>query len=84
MLDMTPDAVKRVKVSLIIREVAKLEKILVDHEEIHKVIDDLAKQYQGKQTILDRINNQAYHDYVENNLTGKKVMEKLREWNVIK
>ncbi|MDO8592824.1 MAG: trigger factor [bacterium] len=82
MLDMMPDAVKRVKVSLIIREVAKLEKISVDHEEIHKVIDGLAKQYRGNQAVLDRINNHAYHDYVENNLTGKKVMEKLREWNV--
>lgn len=84
MLDMTPDAVKRVKVSLIVREVAKLEKISVSHEEIHKAIDDLAAQYKGNQTVLERLNNHAYHDYVENNLTGKKVMEKLREWNVIK
>lgn len=84
MLDMTPDAVKRVKVSLVIREIAKAEKIEVKHEEIHKVIDDLTKQYKGKQEILDRINSHSYHDYVENNLTGKKVVEKLREWNVIK
>lgn len=84
MLDMMPDAVKRVKVSLIVREVAKLEKIEVSHEEIHKVLDDIAKQYKDKPEVLERINGHAYHDYVENNLTGKKVMEKLREWNVIK
>jgi len=84
MLDLTPDSVKRVKVSLIVREVAILEKIAVSHEEIHQTIDDIAKQYQGNATVLERLNGHAYHDYVENNLTGKKVMEKLREWNIVK
>jgi trigger factor len=83
-LDMMPDAIKRVKVSLIVREVAKLEKISVDHEEIHKVIDDIAKQYKDNPTVLERVHGHAYHEYVENNLTGKKVMESLREWNVVK
>ncbi len=84
MLDMTPDAVKRVKVSLIIREVAQAEKIEVSHEEIHKVIEDIEKQYKGNAAVAERVKSHAYHDYVENNLTGKKVMEKLREWNVVK
>ena len=82
MLDLTPDAVKRVKVSLIVRQVAQIEKIEVSHEEVHKVIEDIEKQYKGNQEVLERVNSHAYHDYVENNLTGKKVMEKLREWNV--
>lgn len=82
MLDLTPDAVKRVKVSLIVRQVAQIEKIEVSHEEVHKVIEDIEKQYKGNQEVLERVNGHAYHDYVENNLTGKKVMEKLREWNV--
>ena len=47
-------------------------------------MDNILKQYKGKKEIEDRINSHAYHDYVENNLTGKKVVEKLREWNVIK
>ncbi len=84
MLGMAPDAVKRVKVSLIVREVANLEKISVDHEAIDKTIEDILKQYKGNETVAEQVNSQAYHDYVENNLTGKKVMEKLREWNIIK
>ncbi|MDP2709200.1 MAG: trigger factor [bacterium] len=83
-LEMMPDAVKRVKVSLIIREVAEREKIKVSDEEIHKVIEDIAKQYKGDKTVEERVRGHAYHDYVENNLTGKKTMEKLREWNVVK
>jgi len=84
MLDLMPDAVKRVKVSLVIREIGDQEKISVSHEEVHKAIDDILKQYQGNKEIEDRINGHAYHDYVENNLTGKKVVEKLREWNIVK
>jgi len=84
MLDLMPDAVKRVKVSLIIREIGNSEKISVSHEEIHKAIDDILKQYQGNKEIEDRINSHAYHDYIENNLTGKKVVEKLKEWNIAK
>ncbi|MEI6596705.1 MAG: trigger factor [bacterium] len=84
MLELMPDAVKRVKVSLVIREIGNTEKISVSHEEIHKAIDDILEQYKGKKDIENRINGHAYHDYVENNLTGKKVVEKLREWNIIK
>lgn len=84
MLEIMPEAVKRVKVSLIVRQVAETEKISVSHEEIHKAIDDILKQYPNNETVAERIKGQAYHDYVANNLTGKKVMEKLREWNVIK
>jgi len=84
MLDLMPDAVKRVKVSLIIREIGNAEKITVSHEDVHEALDDILKQYQGNKEIEDRINGHAYHDYVENNLTGKKVVEKLREWNIVK
>src|SRR3989338_3655459 len=83
-LDIMPEAVKRVKISLIIRGIAKLEKISVSREEIQKVVDDIAKQYKDNQTVRERASSHAYHDYVENNLAGKKVMEKLREWNVVK
>ncbi|MFA6306471.1 MAG: trigger factor [Patescibacteria group bacterium] len=84
MLELMPDAVKRVKVSLVIREIGNAEKISVSHEEIHKAIDDILKQYKGNETIIERVKSHAYHDYVENNLTGKKVVEKLREWNIAK
>jgi len=84
MLELMPDAVKRVKVSLVIREVASLEKITASHEEVHKAIDDILEQYKDNETVIERIKGHACHDYVENNLTGKRVVEKLREWNVVK
>jgi len=83
-LEIMPEAVKRVKASLIIREIGRIEKITVDHEEIHKEIDKILEQYKGDEKVAERVNSHAYHDYVENNLTGKKVVEKLREWNIVK
>ena len=84
MLDIMPDAVKRVKVSLIVREIGAQEKIQATEHEIHKAIDEALKHYQKNKEIEARIKSQFYHDYTANNITGKKVMEKLREWNVVK
>ena len=83
MLELMPEAVKKVKASLIVRQIANLEKISVSHENVHQAIDDILEQYKGNQTVIERVKGQVYHDYVANNLTGKKVMEKLREWNII-
>jgi len=91
-LDMLPEAVKRVKVSLIIREIAKIEKVSASKEEIEKHIDDMANYYNGpqfkgdekeKQEILKRLKTLEYKNYVVNVLNSQKVIKKLREWNIV-
>lgn len=82
MLELMPNAVKRVKISLVIRQIGDLEKISASHEEIHQAIESMLKQYKDNKDVTDRIKSRAYHDYMANNLAGKKVMEKLREWNI--
>ncbi|MDD4272079.1 MAG: trigger factor, partial [Patescibacteria group bacterium] len=52
MLELMPDAVKRVKVSLIIREIGNLEKIEVSHDEVHKAIDDILEQYKDNEKVI--------------------------------
>lgn len=84
MLELMPNAVKRVKIYLVIRQIGDLEKISASHEEIHQAIESMLKQYKDNKDVTDRIKSRAYHDYLVNNLTGRKVMEKLREWNVVK
>lgn len=92
-LDMLPEAVKRVKVSLIIREVAKLEKIDATEEDVQKHIEGMHNYYNGpqfrgeekdKQEILKRLDTREYKNYVLNVLTSQKVLDKLKEWNVLK
>ncbi len=81
---MLPDAVKRVKSAILIREIAKAEKIEVSEKEIEEKIEQLLKQYKGYEKVETRIKESGYRGYLKNILTNRKVVEKLREWNVEK
>lgn len=83
-LDLLPDAVKRVKTALAIREIAEVEKIKVNEIEITKKIGELLNQYKGYKKVEARVKEPGYRVYLENTLVNKKVIEKLREWNVKK
>lgn len=80
-LEMLPNAIKRVKSALVIREIAIVEKIQVSHEEIHVKIDELEKQYANNQEIKKMLHEEGYHSYLSNILTNEKVITKLKEWN---
>lgn len=80
-LDMLPDAVKRVKTSLLIREIALVEKIRVEEAEIEKEIEHIITHHKGNKEIEDRIRSYAYKEYLRNLMSGKKVIDKLKEWN---
>jgi trigger factor len=82
MLDLLPDAVKRVKVSLLIREIADKEKIRATDEEINEHLKEMKKHYHDKKDILERLDSHEYRDYVFNTLSSKKTIDKLTEWNV--
>ncbi|MCK5510302.1 trigger factor [Candidatus Parcubacteria bacterium] len=89
-LDLLPDAVKRVKTSMMIREVAKREKIKVVDEELNKQIEDMKKHYKGAgssspdaKQALAQVNTPEYKSYVYNILSSRKVVDKLKEWNII-
>jgi len=81
LLEIMPNAVKRVKSALVIRELAVVEKIAVEHEEIHKKIDELKKQYAGNGEVIKMLEEHNYHHYLENILTNEKVIAKLKDWN---
>lgn len=80
-VDMLPNAIKRVKSALVIREIALIEKISVTHEEIHEKIEELEKQYVGNQEVTDMLHEPGYHSYLNNILTNEKVIAKLKDWN---
>lgn len=82
MLDLLPSAVKRVKSSLIIRQIAIEKKIDVNEKEIDEKIAALLKQYHGYKKIEERVGQAAYRGYLRNLLINKKVIEKLAEWNL--
>jgi len=81
-LDLLPEAMKRVKTSLVIREVASAEKIAVEDAEVDKNIEEIKKQYKDHKDLAGRFDSPEYKSYVLNVLTSRKVVDKLREWNI--
>jgi len=80
-LELVPNAIKRVKSALVIRELAVVEKINVAEEEIQAKIAELKKQYANNHDILHMIEEPGYHHYLSNILTNEKVIAQLKEWN---
>jgi trigger factor len=83
-LDLLPNAIKRVKSALIIREIALKEKIVVSDDEIERRQEELLKQYKGYEKVEQRIKEPDYKEYLRNVLANRKVIEKLKEWNIEK
>jgi trigger factor len=82
MLDMAPDALKRVKSAILIREIATVEKIEASEKELEKEVEKLLKQYKGYEKVEARVKEPSYRNYLMNVIVNKKVIDKLKEWNL--
>ncbi|MDD5071238.1 MAG: trigger factor [Patescibacteria group bacterium] len=83
-LDLLPNAVKRVKSALAIRQIAVEEKFTVSEKEIDEKIEELLRQYKGYEKVEERVKEPNYRLYLHNSLINNKVVEKLKEWNTEK
>lgn len=72
-------AAKRVKAALLIRQVAKEKNITVEHDEVHTELAEINKRYQSNPEVQKQIGSPAYHQYVENLLANRKVLEYLKQ-----
>jgi len=82
-LEVMPAAVKRVKVSLLIREISNVEKIEATEAEVEKNVADMKKQYSHDSGMVERLDTNEYKAYAHNALTSQKVIDKLMEWNIV-
>jgi trigger factor len=83
-LDFLPQAVKRVKSALILREVALKEGLAITKEEIEEKINEIKKQYKSDEKVQKMADEPGYRSYIGNILANQKVIKKLREWNINK
>ncbi len=81
LLDFMPDAVKRIKIALLLKEVGKTEKIAVSPEEIEEKITELKKTYAGQAEAEKQINSLEYKRHLNHALLSDKIVKKLKEWN---
>ncbi|MEK7665392.1 MAG: trigger factor [Patescibacteria group bacterium] len=77
-LDITPQAIERIKVTLVIRELGKQMELGVSEQEMDTALDELVAQYPDKES-KDRIYSVEYREYIKIAQRNKKVVEKLRE-----
>lgn len=77
-LDFTPQALNRIKIALVIKEVAKKEDVKPTEEEVNEEIDHVAEHYKDDKEAKERIYSPAYRDFVENTLKNRKVIEFLK------
>ena len=82
MLDMMPNAVKRVKSALVFKEIAKLENITPDEKEIDKEVENLKEKYGQSPEALQNITSPAYRSYLANFILNQKIVDSLKTWNI--
>ncbi len=80
-LELLPNAVKRVKTALIMKEVGIVEKIEVSDEEIDHKIDELKETHKDNKDLEKMAADKGYRRYVGNILQNGKVITKLKDWN---
>lgn len=84
LLDLMPEAVKRIKTILSIREIAKAEGLKVDSKDIDGEIEKLLKQYKGYEKVEERVKDPEYRTHLHTMMLNRKVIESLKEWNLKK
>ncbi len=77
-LDFTPQAIMRLKVALILNEIAKNEKIEVDSADVDKELDEVAKTVGENQEAREYVYSPAFRDRIEHQMRNKKTVEFLK------
>jgi FKBP-type peptidyl-prolyl cis-trans isomerase (trigger factor) len=76
-LDFTPQALMRVKVAIVMREIARAEDVKVDDKALDAELDRIASQYEEKET-KDQVFSPQYRDYMTHLMTNRQVIDLLR------
>ncbi len=77
-LELTPQALTRIKVALAMRAVGKKEEIKVEEKELNDELDRLSEQYKENKEAKEQIFSPEYRDYMEQILSNRKVIDFLR------
>jgi trigger factor len=78
-LDFTPQAIMRIKVALVLQEIAKKEGIKADEAEIDKELDELAKTVGDNKEAREYVYSPAFRDRIEHQLKNRKTVAFLKE-----
>ncbi|MGI5826928.1 MAG: trigger factor [Patescibacteria group bacterium] len=80
-LELVPSALKRVKASLVIKQIAKTEKVEIKEEEISDKIAELKAQHPDNEDLKNMATDPSYRRYVKSVMENAEVLKRLKEWN---
>ena len=78
-----PQAEKRVKISILTREIYIQEKFEVREDEIELEIEAMMKNYPANEEVKKQLESETYKDYLRNVLGNKKVINSLKKEIII-
>ena len=78
-LDFMDQAVRRIKMALITRQLALEKEIKLTEEELKAELEKLRGVYKNDEKSLEYINSPSYEDYLKNLLTNRKVIDILKK-----
>ena len=80
--DFREGAERRVKTSLIMKEIADKENLRVEAKEVEKKLQELAEQYKDNAQAQENLKSDGYKKYMENSMNNEKVLDFLRAKNI--
>lgn len=81
MLEFAPEAVKRIKIALVVREVGKIENIKATDKEIMEEITKLMNAYKDNADAQKQISQPDYADYIRTRIENKKAIDIIKQNN---
>ncbi|MFH1838310.1 MAG: trigger factor [Candidatus Kuenenbacteria bacterium] len=82
--DFQPSAIKKIKFTLVIQEIAENEAIKISDSEIIEEINNLLKVYPTDKNVKDIAQSEKYKKHVEDELINKKVLDFLKKTCITK
>jgi len=82
--ELKPEAVKRIKTSLIISKIAQKEGIKVEEKELEEAVEKQLGAYKDMPEARKKSDTPDFRNYLQYNMLNQKVIDKLKEWNVVK
>lgn len=77
-MDFTAPALQRIKVSIVLSEIAKREKVTVKSEDLDKELDMVASRFDENSDARKRVYEPQYREYVERQMINRKTIDLLK------
>ena len=82
LLDFAPEAVRRIKVALAIRAIAKAENIGVEDKEVAGETEKMMNAYKNNSEMQKQVRQPEFADYLRSKIENRKTLELIKQANI--